>query len=110
MELRPDLLVKYAQPAPRYTSYPPIPAWSHGLGPSDYRSALAAAGSAAEPVSLYVHLPFCPRRCLYCGCNVVITRQREKLDHYLDRLGGELDLVGALLGRGRSVTQLHLGT
>jgi oxygen-independent coproporphyrinogen-3 oxidase len=109
MELRPDLLAKHAQPAPRYTSYPPIPAWSRGIGPSDYQSALAAAGSGAEPISLYVHLPFCPRRCLYCGCNVVITRQREKLDRYLDRLGGELALVGAPLGPGRSVTQLHLG-
>ena len=110
MDLTPELIAKYSRPAPRYTSYPPIPAWSRGIGPADYRSALeAAARQPGEPVSLYLHLPFCPRRCLYCGCNVLITRERGKLDRYLDRLRDELDLVTRALGLGRRVAQLHLG-
>ena len=110
MDLPSDLLAKHARPTPRYTSYPPIPAWSRDIGPSAYRSALSAAAERpGEPVSLYIHLPFCPRRCLYCGCNVVITRQREKLDRYLDRLDDELALLTELLGRGRTIAQLHLG-
>lgn len=106
----PELLARYAAPAPRYTSYPPIPAWSRTVGPADYRAALeGAAEHPAEPVSLYLHLPFCPRRCLYCGCNVRITRRRDALDEYLKRLQEELDLITAVLGRGRRIAQLHLG-
>ena len=105
-----ELLRKYSRPVPRYTSYPPIPAWSTGLGPEEYRAALqAAAGQQNESLSLYCHLPFCPRRCLYCGCNVTITRRREALETYLDRLEEEFDLITGVLGRGRQVSQLHLG-
>jgi oxygen-independent coproporphyrinogen-3 oxidase len=102
------LLAKYARPAPRYTSYPPIPAWRSSVGPAEYAAALEAADDP-DPISLYVHLPFCPRRCLYCGCNVAISRRQEPVDAYLDRLERELDLVTAHLGRGRRVAQLHLG-
>ncbi|HTK43694.1 MAG TPA: oxygen-independent coproporphyrinogen III oxidase [Gemmatimonadales bacterium] len=114
LEARPDVwadvLAKYDRRAPRYTSYPPIPAWSAAVGPSAYSDALAVAGAdPAATFSLYLHLPFCPRRCLYCGCNVVITRRRGALEAYLDRLEKEVDLVTQIVGRRRRVTQLHLG-
>jgi oxygen-independent coproporphyrinogen-3 oxidase len=98
------------QPVPRYTSYPPISCWSTSIGRAEYRAGLeAAAHDPTEPLSLYVHLPFCPQRCLYCGCNVTITRRRDAIEAYLERLREELDLVTAPLGRGRRVVQLHLG-
>jgi oxygen-independent coproporphyrinogen-3 oxidase len=105
-----ELLQKYGRPAPRYTSYPPIPAWSRSIGPAEYQAALeGAAREQPEPLSLYIHIPFCRRRCLYCGCNVVITRRRSVLETYLERLRQELDLVSRSLGRDRAVAQLHLG-
>jgi oxygen-independent coproporphyrinogen-3 oxidase len=105
-----ELLAKYGGPAPRYTSYPPIPTWSTQVGPAEYRAGLALASQdPGGSLSLYVHLPFCPQRCLYCGCNVKITRRRDSIDSYLDRLDRELDLLTDCLGRRRDAVQLHLG-
>lgn len=108
-EIGPDLVARYDQPGPRYTSYPPVPAWRPPFGEADYREALIEAAEDDGDVALYVHLPFCPQRCLYCGCNVSITRRAEKVDAYLSRLALEVRRVTRDLGVSRRVTQLHLG-
>jgi oxygen-independent coproporphyrinogen-3 oxidase len=66
------------------------------------------AGRAA-PLSLYVHVPFCQERCLYCGCNVVIAPRDKVSDPYMDALHREMQMVRGELGKRRPVTQLHLG-
>jgi oxygen-independent coproporphyrinogen-3 oxidase len=105
-----ELLARHDRPAPRYTSYPPVPAWRQGFGPPDYVEALTeAASTPAAPISVYVHVPFCALRCLYCGCNVRITRRGDLLDRYLDDLEREIALVTGVLGGGRRVSQLHIG-
>ena len=69
----------------------------------------ALAARPDEAVALYAHLPFCPVRCLYCACHTTITHDGEKIDRYLDTLERELELTTARLGRGRTLSQLHLG-
>ena len=64
---------------------------------------------ALPPLSLYIHLPFCPSPCFYCGCNRVITRTRSEIGAYLVRLEREIALQSALFDRDRQVLQLHLG-
>jgi oxygen-independent coproporphyrinogen-3 oxidase len=56
-----------------------------------------------------VHIPFCERRCTFCGCNVIITRQRERVERYLEYLGRELDLLAAALPDRRELVQYHWG-
>ncbi len=105
-----DLLRRYDRPGPRYTSYPTAVEFHDGFGPEDHAGRLAEAGRRADaPLSMYVHLPFCEERCLYCGCNVVITRHRHVARRYLDALRRELDLVATHLGPRRTLSQLHLG-
>ncbi len=103
--LRTDLLA-YDRPVPRYTSYPPASVFEASVGPHEYEAALA---KAAQTIGLYVHVPFCSKLCLYCGCNVVITPKRERADVYLDQLGREVELVALALGQRRRVNALHLG-
>ncbi|RMF72892.1 MAG: hypothetical protein D6740_04740, partial [Alphaproteobacteria bacterium] len=55
---------------PRYTSYPTADRFGP-LCEADHRAWLAAV-PAGEPVSLYVHLPFCRQLCWYCGCHTTI--------------------------------------
>ncbi len=58
--LTPDLLQRYDRPGPRYTSYPTAPLFNDSFGPTEYRERLRVASARPdEPLSMYVHLPFC---------------------------------------------------
>ena len=104
------LLARYDRPGPRYTSYPTAVEFHSGVEVNAYRSHLARANEArAEPLSMYVHLPFCEERCAYCGCNVVITRHRDSAARYLDFLDREIDLLAAALPERRLISQMHWG-
>ena len=82
-----DLLAKYDQPGPRYTSYPTAPCWTEDFTAADYEERLrAAAARGDEPISLYVHLPFCKSMCWFCGCSVVITQETDKAEAYVGRV------------------------
>jgi oxygen-independent coproporphyrinogen-3 oxidase len=110
VRIEPERLARYDVPGPRYTSYPTVPAWRGPFGPAEYQDALRdLAALEQDPVSVYIHLPFCGYRCHYCACNVAITSRGDVVDAYLDRLERELDLVTGITGRGRRVVQLHLG-
>lgn len=94
----PDLLAK---PVPRYTSYPTAAEFHDGIGSDDMADALDRV-AADEPVSLYVHIPYCREICWYCGCNTGAANRSKRLDAYLERLEEEIALVAARLGgRGR---------
>ena len=108
--LTPALLQRYDRPGPRYTSYPTAPLFSEDYDQAAYRDRLAeAAKRPDEPLSMYVHLPFCHERCTFCGCNVVISPHRGPEEDYLDTLEAELDLLAAALGDRRTLNQLHWG-
>jgi oxygen-independent coproporphyrinogen-3 oxidase len=92
----PETLARYDVPGPRYTSYPTAPAWSDAFGKDDYLKALAKSAASKRPLSVYVHIPFCESLCVYCGCNVVITRRADKPKEYLADLALEIDRVATL--------------
>ena len=106
----PGLLARYDRPGPRYTSYPTAPQFTTDFGEEAYRERLAAAARRPdEPLSMYVHVPFCEHRCAYCGCNVVISPRRGPEERYLDAVERELDLLAEALGPRRTLNQLHWG-
>jgi len=101
---------------PRYTSYPTADRFVEAFGVEQYQQALAqrasgagAVGGAASPLSVYVHVPFCESVCYYCACNKVVTKRHERAEPYLLALFQEIDLHVATLGKGQSLSQLHLG-
>lgn len=103
------LIDGFEQAGPAALAFPPA-VNGHRLTASQYGDALSAVSQRGdESLALYVHIPFCPVRCLYCACHTTITHDFERIDHYLDYLERELDLVLERLGSGRELRQLHLG-
>ncbi len=98
-EIPANVMQRYDIAGPRYTSYPTAPVWDDDFSEADHIRALRASATSGRPLSVYVHLPFCESLCIYCGCNVVITKRREQATAYLDRLEEEIlrtaDLCGA---------------
>lgn len=103
------LLEKYATSAPRYTSYPTAVDWSADFDPARYPELLKQAAAKIESLSVYVHLPFCAELCLFCGCNVVISRSTTRIDAYVDHLVREFATVRASGIGARPVSQYHWG-
>lgn len=109
-----DLVRRYDVQGPRYTSYPTADRFHEGFGPADYLQALKArsASRPRDPLSLYVHVPFCDTLCFYCACNKVVTRDRSRSARYVRNVEREIDAVASALandGPPAEVEQLHLG-
>jgi oxygen-independent coproporphyrinogen-3 oxidase len=103
-----DLLRKYDKPVPRYTSYPTAAAFHAGIGAADLAAQLAVPSE--DPLSLYVHVPFCRHACWYCGCHRLTTQLGSKVvEPYLAAVAKELALLSAAMPQRRRVAQLHWG-
>lgn len=110
MKITAELLARHDRPGPRYTSYPTAVEFNDSVGPDTYAEHLARAASRPdEPLSLYVHLPFCDARCSFCGCHVVVASRPEVASGYLARLMDEADVLAHHLDGRRRLAQLHLG-
>ncbi len=102
-----ELIGKYDRSGPRYTSYPTAPEW-HDAG---YEVAVEAYGRMRDDpraVSVYIHIPFCERMCLFCGCNVIVAKSHDRVPRYLECLDREVRMVRELTGP-KKVVQLHFG-
>jgi len=107
----PLLIRKYDVGGPRYTSYPTADRFVEAFGEPQMRDSLARrnVGGFSQPLSLYVHLPFCNTVCYYCACNKVVTRDKSQSAKYIKYLDKELALLAPLLGDARTIHELHWG-
>lgn len=104
------LAVKYSCQGPRYTSYPTAPQFSRDFPQDQYGNWLHDNDQQkTDPLSLYIHLPFCQDICYYCGCNKIVTREKHAARDYLRRLKAEIAIQSQLVGASRPVTQMHWG-
>ncbi|KQZ99952.1 coproporphyrinogen III oxidase [Mesorhizobium sp. Root157] len=107
--MRPSILQKYGEARlPRYTSYPTAPHFSPEIGPAIYADWLASL-PGDEPVSLYLHIPFCRAMCWYCGCHTTITVRDQPIVDYLGMLRAEIDTVAAKISHPLPVEKVHFG-
>jgi oxygen-independent coproporphyrinogen-3 oxidase len=109
--LEADLIRRLGQSGPRYTSYPTADRFDDAFGYRDYLLAIASMKTRGmrNPLSLYLHIPFCDSDCYFCTCNKIVTKNRSKAVTYLRYLKQEIDMQGRLLAGMNQVEQLHLG-
>lgn len=112
MALSPELIQKYNQPAPRYTSYPTVPFWENNLNEENWKDLVKSAFQQfgeSEGITLYIHLPYCESLCSYCGCNKRITKNHAVEIPYLDAVLLEWNKYLELFGTKPKLAGIHLG-
>jgi oxygen-independent coproporphyrinogen III oxidase len=72
------------------SNYPPYSFWS-AAGIEAAEAALDAPPRAGVPLGLYLHVPFCRRRCKFCYFRVFTDKNAEQIERYLDALGTEVE-------------------
>ncbi len=77
------------------SNYPPYSFWNEG----DLPKAEQALASAARPdtnLGLYLHIPFCRKRCKFCYFRVYTDKNSEQIETYLDALAREVELYAQM--------------
>ena len=82
-------------------NYPPFSQWTQAAVETDAKPALAHR-PADVALGLYLHIPFCRKRCHFCYFRVYTDRNASEVAEYLDVLAREWELYAtqpAIAGR-----------
>ena len=93
---------------PRYTSYPPANRFEPNVGAQVHQEWLRAV-PIAEPVSVYIHIPFCRRLCWFCACRTQGTQTLAPVAAYVDDLAKDIALCTSQMQGKPRMARLHLG-
>jgi oxygen-independent coproporphyrinogen III oxidase len=76
------------------SNYPPFSFWKPQLL-GDFCSALERAPRAGNPLGIYVHIPFCRKRCHFCYFKVYTDKDSAAIRGYIDTVLKEMSLYAA---------------
>jgi oxygen-independent coproporphyrinogen-3 oxidase len=94
-------------------NYPPFSTWTNDAVERDALPALGTAPATAVPLGLYLHIPFCRKRCHFCYFRVYTDKNAQEVAAYLDVLVREWELYGdqpAIAGRPLNFVYFGGGT
>lgn len=72
------------------SNYPPFSQWKPEHLPA-YREALGEQGRRDVPLGLYMHIPFCRKRCKFCYFRVYTDKNADEVQRYCDALAAEIE-------------------
>jgi len=104
-----ELVEKLDVRGPRYTSYPTAPVWQNDFTEEPFLKGLSKIRELQKPVALYVHLPYCRKRCLYCGCNSIVSNNRDRIKWYNKSLLKEINQISDVVNGEIKHSWFHLG-
>ncbi|MGB1361021.1 MAG: hypothetical protein ACPG8V_02790, partial [Alphaproteobacteria bacterium] len=79
-------LIKHIQNSnsvPRYTSYPTAPHFNDTVDSNVVKSWYGNLHKTVDELSLYVHIPFCEKLCLFCGCHMKVINKYDPVSQYI---------------------------
>lgn len=103
-----SFLRRYDRRLPRYTSYPTTPYFTPRVNAATYAAWLAQVPAEAG-LSLYLHVPFCDRLCLFCGCHTSVVHAAAPKRAYAALLRQEISMVATALKERRRVRHVQWG-
>ena len=110
MNIDKSILKKFNKKGPRYTSYPPATHFNENYDDKDFiNSVLKSNKEDPQNVSAYIHVPFCPQICHFCGCTTESGFTKPFLERYIDALIKEIEFVSKYIDNNRKLTQIHWG-
>jgi oxygen-independent coproporphyrinogen-3 oxidase len=77
------------------SNYPPFSQWGHDLL-NEATDALNAPPKSDTPLGLYLHIPFCRKRCKFCYFKVFTNQNAKAIESYVSALCREIELVSKL--------------
>lgn len=96
-------------------NYPPFSVWTadavqaHAL-PALHQPSPQGADSSRVPLGLYLHIPFCRKRCHFCYFRVYTNKNAQEVESYLDLLAKEWELYGSAEAlQGRPLDFIYFG-
>jgi len=91
------------------SNYPPYSFWNQDQV-AQAHEALDRPPQPGAPLGIYVHIPFCRKRCHFCYFKVYTGKDSSEIDRYLDAVIGELTLyAGKPFIGGRKPTFIYFG-
>lgn len=82
--------IKVSSHSHHIVTYPPIDALPE-INPSKIYS--ADSPKSSKEIALYLHLPFCTGKCLYCAYITLPNQPKEFIDKYIDVVEKEINLL-----------------
>lgn len=91
------------------SNYPPFSQWKPEFVPEAI-DALAQPPRVADPLGLYLHIPFCRKRCLFCYFKVYTDKNASEIEVYLEALIKENELYSRTAAfQGRQLRFAYFG-
>ncbi len=91
------------------SNYPPFSQWRTELTPDIY-SALDREPDRSVPLGMYLHIPFCRKRCKFCYFRVYTQQNADMVKNYVDALDREVTLLKDKPGiAGRELQFVYFG-
>jgi oxygen-independent coproporphyrinogen-3 oxidase len=96
------------------SNYPPYSTWTPeqlpALEDAFHRASEPCTGDSERALGLYLHIPFCRKRCKFCYFKVYTEQNSRDVDRYLSALGREVSSIWDLPAvRGRNVDFVYFG-
>src|SRR6202167_6003606 len=87
----------------------PFSVWDSRHVP-EIRRALASPADRSVPMGLYIHIPFCRKRCRFCYLRVYTNQHAQAIENYVQALEREFRLLSQQPGvQGRTLRFAYFG-